>query len=85
MVVSPLQISLPREKDKKEDNSHKACMGTLSYSRSFPIYRYLVCGFFIKTLIIMFISTNIHRTYIYDPLCLYISLVNNSKSSITPY
>ena len=43
-------------------------MGTLSCGRSPPISRHLVCGFFIKCLIIMFISTNIYRPYVYDPL-----------------
>ena len=41
--------------------------------------------FFIKTLIIMFISTNVHKPYVCDPLGLYISLVNNSIDEITPY
>ena len=41
--------------------------------------------FFIKTLIIMSISTNIHRPYACDPLGPYISLVNNSMDQITPY
>ena len=42
MVGSPLQSSSPREKEKKGENSHKACIGTLSCSRSPPIYRHLV-------------------------------------------
>ena len=41
--------------------------------------------FFIKTLIIMSISTNIHRLYLCDPLSPYISLVNTSINQITPY
>ena len=41
--------------------------------------------FHIKTLIIMSISTNIHRPYVCDPLGPYISLVNNSIDQITPY
>ena len=41
--------------------------------------------FFIKTLIILSISTNIHRPYMCDPLGPYISLVNNSIDQITPY
>ena len=41
--------------------------------------------FFIKTLIIMFISTNIYKPYVCDPLGPYISLVNNSIDQITPY
>ena len=41
--------------------------------------------FFIKTLIIMFISTNVHKPYVCDPLGIYISLVNNSIDEITPY
>ena len=41
--------------------------------------------FFIKTLIVMSVSTNIHRTYVCDPLGPYISLVNNSIDLITPY
>ena len=42
MVGSPLQSSLTREKEKKGENSHKACMGTLSCGHSPPIYRHLV-------------------------------------------
>ena len=41
--------------------------------------------FFIKTLIVMSISTNIHKPYVCDPLGPYISLVNNSMDQITPY
>ena len=41
--------------------------------------------FFIKTLIIMSLSTNIHRPYVCDPLGSYISLANNSIDQITPY
>ena len=41
--------------------------------------------FLIKTLIIMSISTNIHKPFVCDPLGLYISLVNNSIDQITPY
>ena len=58
---------------------------TLSCDRSTPIYRRLVCKIFIKTLIIMSISTNIHRPYVCDPLGPYISLVKNSIGQITPY
>ena len=85
MIASPLQSSSPREKEKKGENSHKACMGTFSFDYSFPIYRHLVCKFFIKTLIIMSISTNIHRPFVCDPLGPYISLVNNSIDPIKPY
>ena len=85
MVGSPLQSSSPREKEKKGENSHKACMGTLSCGHSPPIYGHLVCEFFIKALITMSISTNIYRTYVCDPLGSYISLVNNSIGPITPY
>ena len=85
MVGSPLQSSSPREKEKKGHNTHKAYMGTLICGRSPPIYRHLVYGFFIKTLIIMSISTNIHRSYVCDPLGPYISLVNNSIEQITLY
>ena len=59
-------------------------MDTLSCGRSPSIYRHLVYIFFIKTLIIIFISTNIHRPYVCDPLGPYISLVNNSIDPITP-
>ena len=59
--------------------------GHLSCARSPPIYRHLVCRFFIKTFKIMSISTNIYRPYMCDPLNLYISLVNNSIDQITPY
>ena len=41
--------------------------------------------FFIKTLIIMSISTNIHKPYVCDALGPYISLVNNSIDQMTPY
>ena len=41
--------------------------------------------FFIKTLIIMSISTNIHKPYVCDPLGPYISLVNNYIDQITLY
>ena len=60
-------------------------MGSLSCGRSPPIYRHVVCGFFIKTLIIMSISPNIHRPYVCDSLGPYISLVNNSIGLITHY
>ena len=85
MVRSHLQSSSPREKEKNVENSHKAFIGNWSCGRSPPIYRHLVWGFFIKTLIIMSISTNIHRLYVCDPLGPYISLVNNSIDQITPY
>ena len=85
MIGSPLQSSSLREEKKKRDNSLKPCRGTLSCGRSRFIYRYLVSRFFIKTLIIKFISTNIHRPYVCDPLGPYISLVNNSIGPITPY
>ena len=78
MVGSPLQRSSSREKEKKGVNSHKACMGTLSCGHSLPIYRHLICKFFMKTIIIMSISTNICRPYVRDPLSPYILLVNNS-------
>ena len=68
MIGSPLQSSSPREKEKKGENSHKACMGTFSCGRSPRIYRHLEWGFFIKILIIMSISTNIHKPYVCDPL-----------------
>ena len=61
MVGFPLQSSSPREKDKKEENSHKTCTSTLSCDHSLPIYRHFICKFFIKTLIIMSISTSIYR------------------------
>ena len=87
MVGSPLQSSSSREKEKekKGENSHKSYMGTLSCLRSPSICKNLVCGFFIKTLIIMSISTDIHRSYVCDPLGPYISLVNNSIELIIPY
>ena len=85
MVIFALQSSSPREKEKKVKNSQKAYIGNLNYGYSSPIYRYLVCGFFIKTLIIMSISTNIHITYMCDPLGSYISLVNNFIDLITGY
>ena len=72
-------------KKKKWDNSFKACMGTLSCACSPPIYRLSVWGFFMKTLIIISISTNIYKPYVCDHLGPYISLVNNSIYQITPY
>ena len=60
-------------------------MGNLSCDRSLLIYRHLVCGFFIIILILMSISTNIHRPYVCDPLGPYISLVNNFIDPITSY
>ena len=84
-VGPPLQSSLTREKGKKGDNSHKAGIGTLSCGHSSLIYKHFICGFFIKTNIIMYISTKIHRPYVCDPLGLYISLVNNFIDQITPY
>ena len=80
-----IQSSSLRKKEKKRENSNKACMGTLSYGRSLSIYKNLVCGHSIQTIIIMSISTNIHRTYVCDPLGPYISLVNNFIDPITPY
>ena len=53
-------------------------MGTFSCGRSPHIYKRLVYRFFIKTLIIMSISMNIHKIYVCDPLGRYISQVNNS-------
>ena len=63
------------------------CMlpGSLSCGHSAPIYRHLVWGFFIKTLIIMFISINIDIPYVCDPSSLYISLVRNSIGLIIAY
>ena len=56
-------------------------MGTLS-SIVLPLfYKHLVCDFFIKILVFISISKDIHRPYIYDPLGSYISLVNNSIDS----
>ena len=46
---------------------------------------YLVCKFVINTLIIISISTNIHRPDVCDPLSSYISLVNKSIGLITPH
>ena len=34
-----------REREKKGENSHKACMGTLSCGHSPLFYTHLVCGF----------------------------------------
>ena len=85
MVRFVLQSSSPREKEKKGENSYKACMETLNCGCSPPINRCLVCDFFIKTLIIISIPTNIYRPYVCDPIDPYISLVNNSIGLITPY
>ena len=85
MVRYLLQSSSPREKENKLENYDKAYMSTLSCDRSLPIYKHLVCGFFIKTFIIISISTNVHRPYVYDLLGPYISLANNSIDQITLY
>ena len=74
-----------KRKRNKRENSHDTYMSTFSYGRSLPIYRLLVCRIFIKTLIIISISTNIHRPYVCDHLGPYISLVNNSIDQIKPY
>ena len=85
MVRSLLQNSSLREKEKKLENSHKTCRGTVSCGHSLPIYGHSVCRFFIKTFIIMYRSTNIHRPYVCDPLGQYISLVNNYIDLIMYY
>ena len=48
-------------------------------------YWHLICEFFIKTLIIMSNSTDIHRPYVCDPLDPHISLVNDLIDPTTPY
>ena len=69
--------TLHQERKKKWKNSYKACMGTLSCGPSPPICIHLMyIYFYIKTLIIMSISTNINKIYVCDPLGLYILLVN---------
>ena len=85
MVASPLQSSSPREKEKKGENSHKAAWAPLVVVVLSLFIDIWYEVFFIKTLIIMSISTNIHRPYVCDPLGPYISLVNNSIDQITPY
>ena len=73
----------PDRKEKKGENSHRACVGTLSCDRSPPIYRHSI--FLIKTVIIIFISTNIYRPYVCDPQGPYILLVNNFIYPKIPY
>ena len=85
MVRSPLQRSSPREKEKKGEDFHETCMGTLSCGRYLPIYKHLVCRLFIKIHIIMSIFANVYRPYVCDPLGSNISLVNNSIDSLTSY
>ena len=60
-------------------------MGTFHCGHSPIIYRDLVNKIFIKTLIIMSITTNIHKPYVCDPLDLYIYLVNSSIEPMIPY
>ena len=84
MVGSPLQSASPKEKEKKGENSHKGCMDTLSFGNYSPIYRHLVCGFFIKALINISIFTNIHISDMCNLISPYISLVNNSIDQIIP-
>ena len=83
MIGSRLQHSSPREKEKKGESFHKVCIVTLSCGHSLLIYRHCVCEFFTKTLRVMSISTNIYRLNAFDPLGLYIFLVNNSIEAIT--
>ena len=66
MIGSPLLSSSSRDEEKKAKNYYEACIGTLSCGRSPPIYTYLIWKFFIKILIILSISTNIHRPYVCD-------------------
>ena len=60
-------------------------MGIVSCGRSSPISRQLEYRFFIKNIVIMSISTNIHRPYVCVPLGSYISLVNKSIDQIISY
>ena len=60
-------------------------MGTFICSHSLPIYSHFVYRIFIKTLIIIYMFTNIHRPYMSDTLGPYISLVNNSIDLIVSY
>ena len=60
-------------------------MGTFSCGCSSPIYRHLIYEFFIKIVIIMSISTNIYKLYVYDLMSPYVSLVNNSIDPIKLY
>ena len=85
MVGSHIQSSTQRENDNKIYNFREACMATLSCGCSLTIDRHLVCGFFIKTLIIIFISTNISKSYACEPLGPYMSSVDNSIDPITSY
>ena len=50
-----------------------------------PYFRHFIFEIFIKTLIIMHISINIHIPYVCDPLGSYISLINNYINTITSY
>ena len=85
MVGSLLQTYSLREKENKGENSHTACMGTLSCGHSPLIYGHLICVFFIKTFIIMSISTNIHTPYVCDPLGPYISQIIPYWSTLVNY
>ena len=85
MVGFPLQYYLLREKEKEGENFYKAFIGTLSYDCSLPINRYLIGGFVIKILIIIFIFTNTRRPFVCGPLGLYVLLVNNFTNLITSY
>ena len=60
-------------------------MGTLSCGRSPPIYRDIVYVILIKILIIISLSNNIYKPYMYEHLGSYISLVNNSIDPIQLY
>ena len=70
---------------KEEENFYKDCMDTLNCDYSPPIYIYWVYEIFIKTLIIMFISINVHIPYVCNPLGPCISLVSNSIDLIMSY
>ena len=52
-------------------------MGTLNCGCLPLIYRLLVCEIFIKTCIIMYIFTNVHRPCMCKIVALYILLVTN--------
>ena len=80
-IGSLLQNSPPREKEKKAENFHNACIDTFSCGQSPPFKNPI----FFKKIIIMSIFTNGYITYLCDPLGLYISQVNYSIDPIIAY
>ena len=78
--------ALHQERKRRNERIPKRLAWSPSIVVILPVFIYIWYEvFFIKTLIIMSISTKIHRPYVCDTLGPYISLVNNCIDQITPY